>query len=52
MQTIIAYSMVVPWAPAENSPSMKTPVGKCTLPLNVSWLNSYEKVVGDIIVGV
>ena len=43
------YSMVVPLEPAENWPSMKMPVGKLTLPLKASWLNSYEKVVDDIV---
>lgn len=34
------YSMVVFSEPAENSPSMKIPVGKLTLPLKDSVLNS------------
>ena len=43
--------MVVLLEPAENWPSMKMPVGKVTLPLKVSWLNSCEKIVVDIVVG-
>jgi hypothetical protein len=42
--------MVVLLEPAENCPSIKMPVGKFTLPLWVSWSNSYEKVVVDIVV--
>lgn len=30
---------------------MKTPVGKFTLPLKLALLNSYEKVVDDISIG-
>ena len=52
MQSIATYSMVVPLEPAENWPSMKMPVGKFTLPLKASWLNSYDKVVDDIVVTV
>ena len=48
MRVMITYSMVVPLEPAEKCPSMKTPVGKFTLPLKVVWLNSCEKVVDDI----
>ena len=48
MRIIITHSMVVPLQPTEKCPSMKTPVGKFTLPLKVAWLNSYEKVVDDI----
>ena len=43
------YSIVVLLEPAENSPSMKVPVGKFTLPLKVSKSNSKEKVVVGIV---
>lgn len=47
-QEVGTHSMVVPFDPAENLPSMKIPEEKLDLPWKGPFLKSYSKVVVDM----